>query len=160
LLSISLVKKGRNMSVNCLPETRKLLLRLNLFRGLDELELQLLLDEAELVDFRDGDYPIMEGEQGRHMFVILSGHARIVKRSQGIHKVIHELGPGECFGEMSLIECCVRSASVKAVGACKLLKLDGNNVGNIPTISAKIYRNIAILLSQRLRHANDILTLG
>lgn len=148
------------MSVHCLPETRKLLLRLNLFHGLDEAELLLLLAEAELVNCDEGDYPIMEGEQGNHMFVILSGHARISKRALGIQKVIHELGPGECFGEMSLIECRSRSASVKTLSSCKLLRINGDDVGKIPAIAAKLYRNIAMLLSQRLRHANDILTLG
>jgi CRP/FNR family cyclic AMP-dependent transcriptional regulator len=148
------------MSVHCQPETRQLLLRLNLFHGLDEAELMLLLTEAELVDCHEGDYPITEGEQGNHMFVILAGHARISKKAMGIQKVIHELGPGECFGEMSLIECRSRSASVKALSPCKLLRIDGGDIMKIPTIAAKLYRNIAKLLSQRLRHANDILTLG
>lgn len=148
------------MSVHCQPETRQLLLRLNLFQGLDEAELLLLLAEAELVECEEGEYPIMEGEQGTHMFVLLSGHARIIKRAVGIQKVIHELGPGECFGEMSLIECRSRSASVKALTPCKLLRINGDDVGKVPAIAARLYRNIAKLLSQRLRHANDILTLG
>jgi CRP/FNR family cyclic AMP-dependent transcriptional regulator len=148
------------MSVHCLPEMRKLLLRLNLFHSLDEAELLLLLAEAELVDCNEGEYPIMEGEQGNHMFVILAGHARIIKRSLGIQKVIQEMGPGECFGEMSLIECRSRSASVKALSSCKLLRINGDDMEKVPSIAAKLYRNIAKLLSQRLRHANDILTLG
>ncbi len=148
------------MSVHCLPETRQLLLRLNLFRGLDETELMLLLEEAELVDFPEGGYPIVEGDQGQCMYIILAGKVRIAKRSLGIQKVIGELGPGECFGEMSLIECRSRSASVKALSACKLLRIDGSNVARVPAIAAILYRNIATLLSQRLRHANDILTLG
>jgi CRP-like cAMP-binding protein len=148
------------MSVQCEPETLQLLLHLNLFRGLAEAELLLLLEEAELVDFAKDDCPIVEGEQGQFMFVILSGKVRIAKRSFGIQKQIGELGPGECFGEMSLIECRSRSASVKALGACKLLRIDGDKIARIPAIAAILYRNIAMLLSQRLRHANDILTLG
>jgi len=148
------------MSVKTLPETRQLLLRLNLFRGLDEAELSSLLDQAELVEYNEGDYPIMEGEQGQDMFVILSGHARISKRAFGIQKTIQDLGPGECFGEMSLIECRSRSASVKTLTPVRLLKLNGDNIVKVPSISAKLFRNIAILLSQRLRHANDLLTLG
>jgi CRP-like cAMP-binding protein len=148
------------MSVHCQPETRQLLLKLNLFRGLDESELTLLLEEAELVEFAEGDSPIVEGEQGQFMFIILSGRLRIAKRSLGIQKVIGELGPGECFGEMSLIEARSRSASVKALSACKLLRIDGDKMSRVPAIAAILYRNIAALLSQRLRHANEILTLG
>lgn len=148
------------MSVHCAPETYQLLLRLDLFRGLDEEELVRLLAQAELAECRAGDYPIREGEQGTQLFVLLSGKAGIYKRSLGVHKMIKELGPGECFGEMSLIECRSRSASVKAVTHCRLLGLDGKHIEQLPDISSKLFRNIAKLLSQRLRHANDLLTLG
>lgn len=148
------------MTVHCHRETRQLLLRLNLFKGLDESELMILLSRAELVDCAEGEYVVREGEQGHEMFVILSGKVRISKRSGSVQKVIHELGPGECFGEMSLVECRSRSASVKALEPCKLMRIDGASLSQLFEISAKLYRNIAILLSQRLRHANDLLTLG
>ena len=114
------------MSVHYPPELRALLLRLNLFRGLEECELMLLLEGAEMVEFAAGESPIVEGEQGQFMFIVLSGHLRIAKRKFGIQKVIGELGPGECFGEMSLIEARSRSASIKALTACKLLRIDGD----------------------------------
>jgi CRP-like cAMP-binding protein len=148
------------MSVHCQPEIFQLLLRLDLFRGLSETELQRLLAQAELVEYKIGEYPIREGEQDHHLFVLLAGKAGIYKRSVTTQKLIQDLGPGQCFGEMSLIECRSRSASVKALTSCKTLRLDGDQVTAMPDISAKIYRNIAALLSQRLRHANDILTLG
>lgn len=148
------------MSVHCEPETYSLLLRLDLFRGLDEDELARLLGQAELNECRAGDYPIREGEQDNHLFVLLSGKAGIYKRSAGVQKMIKELGPGECFGEMSLIDCRSRSASVKAISHCRLLRLDGDHIIQQPDTSSKLFRNIARLLSQRLRHANEILSLG
>jgi CRP/FNR family transcriptional regulator, cyclic AMP receptor protein len=148
------------MSVQCEPATYLLLLRLDLFRGLDQEELARMLAQAELIECRAGDYPIREGEQDNHLFVILSGKAGIYKRSLSVQKLIKELGPGECFGEMSLIECRSRSASVKAVTHCRLLRLDGDQIVRFPDLSSKLFRNIARLLSQRLRHANDIMTLG
>ncbi|HEY0846619.1 MAG TPA: cyclic nucleotide-binding domain-containing protein [Noviherbaspirillum sp.] len=148
------------MSVHCEPETYRLLLRLDLFRGLSEEELAHLLSKAELNECRAGEYPIREGEQDNHLFVLLAGKAGIYKRSLGVQKMIKELGPGECFGEMSLIDCRSRSASVKAITHCRLLRLDGNHITQLPDTSSKLFRNIARLLSQRLRHANEILTLG
>jgi CRP/FNR family transcriptional regulator, cyclic AMP receptor protein len=148
------------MSVRCEPGILQLLLRLDLFRGLSESELSMLLDMAELVEYAAEEYPIREGEQDHHLFVLLSGQARIYKRSYSIQKIIQDLGPGECFGEMSLVECRSRSASVKTLVQSKLLKLDGDKVTFFPDIAAKLYRNIAVMLSQRLRHANELLTLG
>ncbi len=148
------------MSIHCQPEIFQLLLRLELFRGLDEVELALLLTQAELVEYHDGEYAIREGEQDHHLFVLLTGKAGIFKRSFGVQKRIQNLGPGQCFGEMSLIDCRSRSASVKALTTCKVLRVDGDAAIALPDIAAKLYRNIAVLLSQRLRHANEILTLG
>ena len=148
------------MSVHCQPETYRLLLRLDLFHGLDEEDLARLLSQAELNECRAGDYPIREGEQDNHLFVLIAGKAGIYKRSLGVQKLIKELGPGECFGEMSLIDCRSRSASVKAITPCRLLRLDGDHIIALPDTSSKLFRNIARLLSQRLRHANEILTLG
>lgn len=148
------------MSVRIEPSTLQLLLRLKLFEGLSEFELAKLLEEAEFAEAEAGEYLIREGEQGHELFVLLAGEARISKRAFAIQKVIQRLKPGECFGEMSLIECRSRSASVRAISHCKLLRLDGDYVISQAEISSKIYRNIAILLSQKLRNANEILTLN
>src|SRR4051812_31601590 len=147
------------MSVYCPPEMLTLILRLKLFEGLLETELTELLSSAEMIECEKDEYVIREGEQGHHLFVLLAGKAHITKRSLGIQKIIQTLSPGECFGEMSLIECRSRSASVRALSHCKLLRIDGENITKLP-ISARLYRNIAILLSRRLRHANEVMTLG
>ncbi len=148
------------MSVYCLTATRKLLLTLKLFQGLSETDLASLLEHAELIDVEGGEYVIREGEQGHEIFVLIGGQVDICKRSNGVQKVIRKLGLGECFGEMSLIECRSRSASVRATVTCKLLRIEGDQIARMPDLAFKIYRNIAILLSQRLRHANEILALS
>ncbi|HYD82120.1 MAG TPA: cyclic nucleotide-binding domain-containing protein [Paucimonas sp.] len=135
-------------------------MKLNLFDDLDEAELEMLLSRAELVEFEQGQYPIHEGDHDYHLFVILAGQVRISKRALGVQKTLETLGPGECFGEMSLIERRGRSASARAISHCKLLRLDREAITPLHEISAKIYRNIAILISRRLRHLNDVLTLG
>lgn len=142
------------------PETLQLLLRLKLFDGLTDFELARLMAESEFIETPSGEYLIREGETGQHVFVLLAGQARISKRKLGMQKVIRKLAPGDCFGEMSLIECRARSASVQAATPCKLLRLDGNYLVSLPEVSSKIYRNLSILLSQKLRHANELLTLG
>lgn len=142
------------------PETRELLLKLRLFQGLNELELAMLMAESEAMECEIGTYLIKEGEQGHELFVLLAGYARITKRSFAGQRVIQHLSPGECFGEMSLIECRSRSASVRATSHCKLLRINGDYVISLPEISSKIYRNLATMLSQKLRNANEILTLG
>ncbi|MES2296945.1 MAG: cyclic nucleotide-binding domain-containing protein [Pseudomonadota bacterium] len=148
------------MTVHCQAETLSLLLSLRLFRGMVETEMQTLLQHTELVECKPGDFIIREGEQGNHLFVLIAGKVDIHKFVSGVQKAIQRLGPGECFGEMSLIECRSRSASVRAVAPCKLLRIDGDKVDGLPEVAARLYRNIAIMLSQRLRSANELLALG
>ncbi len=148
------------MTVYALTTTRQLLLKLKLFQGMTEADVSTMLNHAELLEYEAGIFPIREGEQGQHLFVLMAGQVEIIKRGIRSCKVIKTLGPGECFGEMSLIECRARSASVKTTCACRLLRIDGAQIAAMPDIAIKLYRNIAILLSQRLRHANELLALG
>lgn len=148
------------MAVNAEPAIRQLLLRLQLLRGLEEAELIDLLAHADVENVREGDYILREGEEGRHMYVLLGGQAIIVRRTGGVQKVLRQLGPGECLGEMALVESLPRSASVRASTACKLLRIDAATIDALPSIGAKIYRNIAISLSKRLRQTNELASLG
>jgi len=148
------------MSVICPPEIRRLLLKLNLFEGLDDDELCLLLASAEMIDLEAGAQPIQEGENDYFLYVILAGKVRITKRVSTVQRTLDTLGPGECFGEMALVERCQRSATARTIEHCKLLRLDRDALTPLPEIAAKIYRNIAMLLSRRLRHLNNVLTLG
>jgi CRP-like cAMP-binding protein len=66
--------------------------------------------------FGDGDVIFEEGSAGKHMYVIVSGSVRIVKKSEGEDAVIAALGKGELFGEMALVDSLPRSASAIAVG--------------------------------------------
>jgi CRP/FNR family transcriptional regulator/CRP/FNR family cyclic AMP-dependent transcriptional regulator len=55
-----------------------------------------------------------EGDKGDAMFVIRTGKVKISKNMYGIMVKIAELGPGDHFGEMALIEGVPRSASAIA----------------------------------------------
>ena len=60
----------------------------------------------------DADDPIVkEGSTGTALYIILSGKARVERGGD----TIGELGPGEFFGELALIEEHPRSATVTAV---------------------------------------------
>ena len=59
---------------------------------------------------------VEENVMGREIFLIAEGVVRIVSRSnQPGETVLAELGAGEFFGEMSVIECTRRSASAIAI---------------------------------------------
>lgn len=139
----------------------QILLQLLVFQGLNSAELSELLGRAKLVEVSSGTSIIQEGNVDEYdLYVCLSGHVQVRRRISGTYRTIRDLGPGECLGEMSLIDYRCRSASVVATQDSKFLKLNREEVEMNPSIAAKLYRNLAVQLSIRLRQANDTLVLG
>jgi len=79
------------------------------------------MDEVDFSDkflrtFGNGDVVFEEGSIGKHMYVVVAGCVRILKRGEGDDTVLAALGKGEIFGEMALVDSLPRSASAVAVG--------------------------------------------
>ena len=68
------------------------------------------------------------GDHGAEMYVIKSGRVRISRPMGGRTVVLSELGPGDFFGEMSLLESLPRDADATAVGETHLLVLNAGSL--------------------------------
>jgi CRP-like cAMP-binding protein len=75
-------------------------------------EIEAIALRAHVLFFEDGDVIIPEGEEGLGFYFITSGRARVLR--DGV--AIAMLGPGDFFGEVSLIEGSARNATVVAEG--------------------------------------------
>jgi len=87
--------------------------------GAPEPMLATLAGEAELSDVAAGESVITKGESGSSMYVIISGRARVHDGDIALA----ELGAGEVFGEMAVLDADVRSASVTTLENARLLRL-------------------------------------
>ncbi len=81
-----------------------------LFSDLSQKELGRVIDRTKEMVHGEGDSIVTEGHGGIGFHLILDGTAKVVR---GGRKVA-DLGPGEFFGEMTLIDGAPRSASVIA----------------------------------------------
>src|SRR5439155_11202777 len=70
-----------------------------------------------------GDFFFMEGDTAESMFVLEEGRAIALKGMSGKQDRIREFKPGDCFGEMSLMDFSPRSASVQAIQNCTALEI-------------------------------------
>ena len=87
------------------------------------------------------------GEPGEEFFFILDGAAMVdVTRRKRIR-----LGPGEFFGEMSLLDGEPRSATVRAETDMRLLVILRRNFQSLLTEVPELTRSILVVLSRRLR---------
>lgn len=139
------------------PIITALLEKADIFADLKPLELALLLQDARQCHFNSGDEILREGGEGNSFYVIFSGNVQVCKgAAEEERQEIARLGPGQSFGEMSLVDNYRRSADVIAIGACTLLCVDEDILWLHPQASARIFRNIARVLAFRLRETNTL----
>lgn len=142
-------------------EQQRLLLKLTekvkAFAGMSTADVMTLIGQCEKCMFPPLAEIVTEGNIGKHMYIILSGEARVIKQGREGGTELARLGPADSFGEMSLIDQTPRSASVIADCECHMMRLSTQWLDARPDLAAKIYLNIAKILTARLREADELL---
>lgn len=89
-------------------------------------EIDLLSARATEESYRTGQSIVEEGDQAEHVFVILSGSAQVLGTSTDSSRtlfVLAELGPGELFGEVSILTGMARTATIVAAEPVRCIAL-------------------------------------
>ena len=105
--------------------------------------------------FRDGETVFEEGSQGEHMYVVLEGAVCIRKEGDLVKTVLCEIGPGQMFGELALVERKPHSASAIAVGDARLLLHDRQTFLNALLDDPELALEVIGSLASRLRDTTD-----
>jgi len=125
--------------------------RVDLF---ERLTTQQLADLAALVDeisVGDGAKIVTEGEFADCMYFIVDGRVTVTKNSV----ILGAWGPGDFFGEMSVLDGETRSATVTAIGRVRLLRLDREALLRSMDEQPAIAIAICQTLSRRVRELLD-----
>ena len=125
----------------------KALSTVGLFSGCSKKELQSVAGLCTPLSLEEGFVLTTEGTPGLECFVIADGTARV---TIGGRKV-GEVGPGECVGEMALLDGGPRSATVTAESPMNVYALSVSEFRSLLGASPAILGKIAISLAQRLR---------
>jgi CRP-like cAMP-binding protein len=135
---------------------------IGLFGALSDDVLVFLSETLRVVSPAIGETIFREGEDGSTMYVVLAGEMEITKKSRGgVDARVAVLGPGDWFGEMSIVDIQPRSATVRALAPGRLIRISAAELDALYRHDVRSYAiivlNLARELSRRLRVADGIL---
>jgi CRP-like cAMP-binding protein len=130
-----------------------------IFIGLAQDELARIAALCQQRVYAKGDTILSEGETSRELFIIGQGMVEISLGTADASTPIINLGTGQVFGEMTLVDRGARSATAKALTDKTLLNViphnaflelcqEDNHIGFI------VMRNLAADMSLKLRYSN------
>lgn len=133
----------------------KMLGKVPAFEYLSYQELMKVLSVGDLVKVAAGQALCKEGDRGGEMMLLIAGSAEVTKNGQ----TIRQLGRGDVFGEMSMIDSAPRSATVTASTATSLLAFPRDALFSLfredPTLSVKFLWGVTMEMNKRLRAASN-----
>ena len=104
-----------------------------------------------------------EGEEGQAIYFILRGKVLICRQGKPVEGMIAELGVGQCFGEMALLDNAPRMAQVRATEDCSLDVLFREDflrlIQTHSHIASKLSLELARMMGERLRQTVNSLVL-
>jgi CRP/FNR family transcriptional regulator, cyclic AMP receptor protein len=141
------------------PDLKAFLVATPFFGGLSDASLELLISMLVERRFDVGATVVAEGEPGRSMYVVHSGELAVRKLGEsGRVFPMARLGPGDFFGEMTLIDVQNRSATVVAESPAVLYELAARSLYACYKADINAYvmvvQNINRELCRRLRRAD------
>lgn len=104
--------------------------------------------------YKPQDIICKQGESGDCMYIIQAGKVEVFLTTSTGEKSLAFYGPGDFFGEMSMIDKAPRSANIRAVEETRLISLDAQTFDAHIQTNPAIVRKILINMSNRLRDAN------
>lgn len=103
----------------------------------------------------DGEVIIRQGSTGDSMYVVQSGRVEVIQSSETGEQHLAFLEAGDFFGEMAVFEKEVRSATVRAVGESRVLKIDKKTLLRRIREDPLLAVNLLKTMSHRIRYLNS-----
>jgi acetate kinase len=122
-----------------------------LFTGLHDDEFKTLAAHAEARTYRDGEAIVRQGDTGAFVWIVREGTVEVHTHPNGRDTTVATIGPGEIFGEMSVMTGDPARADVLAKGPCHTIRIDGtvfkrivrNNMRSISKVSSAMVKRFA-----------------
>jgi CRP-like cAMP-binding protein len=131
-----------------------------LFAEFEPAEMEALQRSLVVSRFAPGDVILEEGNANRALHILRNGRIRVSRHVQDRDVTLCDLIAGQTFGELSIIEDGVASASLRAVTESEILSMPMQELATFlrahPNAAGTFWRAIAVDLRRRLLQTNDV----
>lgn len=129
-----------------------------LLSGLNARNLDALASRLRERRYRAGEVIFHQDDPGGQLHLISAGQVRIsIVGSDGRERDVALLNPGECFGEMSVLDDSPRSATATAVAEVRTRVLDKAPFQEFLKANPEVALHVAIMIAKRLRQTDRML---
>ncbi len=130
--------------------------RPHLFAELAPSDAAVLTSHGSVRSYPANTVLITEGDQVGSLYVLLEGRVKVFASDDAGREVILSiLGPGEYFGELSLVDEAPRSASVMSLTPVKLMVITQSQVRQCLTENTELAFNLIRALTREVRVLTD-----
>jgi CRP/FNR family transcriptional regulator, cyclic AMP receptor protein len=137
-------------------KNERVMARVTFFQKLSEHELAQITAISKRHKFNRDHVVFFEGSHSDSLYVIVSGSVKIYQKAQdGREKILCLLGPGEFFGEFSLVDGQPRSASVATLQPTEMLSMAHFDFLRFAKGSPDVIWKVSEAMCERLRAVNE-----
>lgn len=133
-----------------LPKRLSRLQALSLFATLDARELRLVEGLLHEREFLAGEVIFDAGEEGQAIYIIQEGQVKICRQGEPESGWIAELGAGQFFGELALLDNAPRALQALADTPCRISVMFRADLLNLLETDARAASKIALQLARHL----------
>lgn len=109
-----------------------------------------ILRRADIRSYNDGMKVIEEGDSGDSIFIIKSGHAKVISHIMGMEVELANLSEGDVFGEVGFLTGRLRTASVIAKENLEIIELGRSLIVEIIERNPEVLKKIEDIYGSRV----------
>ncbi|CAN5372607.1 diguanylate cyclase [soil metagenome] len=129
---------------------------LQIFRDVDEQSVAGMLADCEVLTLAPGEFAPEATGKGARLYVVLRGALMVgmASSADAVDGAASKVLPGECAGELSVLDEDTKSAEMSAIEETELLVIEPATLWKLIDESNGVARNLLRLLAFRVRTAN------
>lgn len=108
------------------------------------------------MQLKTGELLVKEGEDSNALYWLVEGRLEVLKKVQDIYIQVNVIEAGELVGELAFLDQKPRSATVKALTDCQLVKLEYKEFQEMLAAQPKWMKKILLTLTKKVRKLSEL----